>query len=229
MPAGGPHDKPTSQTSRDIITEPARLPMSTDSMRRIVLCFVALTSCAAATAAFAQRGAMTLPRNLDELTDRASDIVRGTVVDARVEKHPELDNLHTIVVTLSVRETLKGDARGTYTFRQYIWDMRDRQDAAGYRKGQDLLLLMNAPSRYGLSSPVGLEQGRFRIERDRSGREVALNGTGNLRLFERLQDAKSRPAALTERQSSLVVKHRSGPIALEDVAAMIRAYTENGG
>ena len=228
MPAGRPHDEPASQTSRDIITEPVRLPMPTDSMRRILLCFVAFAACAAATAALAQRGAMTLPRNLDELTDRASDIVRGTVVDARVEKHPELDNLYTIVVTLSVRETLKGYARDTYTFRQYIWDFRDRHDAAGYRKGQDLLLLMNAPSRYGLTSPVGLEQGRFRIQRDRSGREVALNGTGNLRLFERLQDAKSRPAALTERQARLVARHRSGPIALEEVSAMIRAYAENG-
>ncbi|HEU4515778.1 MAG TPA: hypothetical protein VFR77_00610 [Steroidobacteraceae bacterium] len=203
--------------------------MSTDRLRRILRPIVLVAACIAATSAVAQRGALTLPRNLDELTDRASDIVRGTVVDARVEKHPELDNLHTIVVTLSVRETLKGDARGTYTFRQYIWDIRDRQDAAGYRKGQDLLLLMNAPSRYGLSSPVGLEQGRFRIQRDRAGREVAMNGTGNLRLFERLQDGGPKPAALTERQASLVARHRSGPIPLEDVSAMIRAYAENGG
>lgn len=203
--------------------------MSTDRLRRILRPIVLVAACIAATTAVAQRGALTLPRNLDELTDRASDIVRGTVVDARVEKHPELDNLHTIVVTLSVRETLKGDARGTYTFRQYIWDIRDRQDAAGYRKGQDLLLLMNAPSRYGLSSPVGLEQGRFRIQRDRAGREVAMNGTGNLRLFERLQDGGPKPAALTEQQASLVARHRSGPIPLEDVSAMIRAYAENGG
>ena len=104
------------------------------------------------------------------------DIIRGTVTDARVEKHPELDNLHTIVITLRVRETLKGAARETYTFRQYIWDLRDRSDVAGYRKGQELLLLMNGSSRYGLTSPVGLEQGRFRIQRDRSGREVAMNG-----------------------------------------------------
>jgi hypothetical protein len=130
---------------------------------------------------------------------------------------------------LRLSETLKGNAQGTYTFRQYIWDLRDRQDAAGYRKGQQLLLLMNAPSRYGLASPVGLEQGRFRIQRDRSGREVALNGTGNLRLFERLQDAKSMPATLTERQSSLVARHRGGPVALEDISAMIRAFSTNGG
>jgi hypothetical protein len=202
--------------------------MSTDTMRRILTrCFLVAAACLATAPAFAQRGAITLPRNLDELTDRAQDIVRGTVTDARVEKHPELANLHTIVVTLRVSETLKGSARDTYTFRQYIWDLRDRDDVAGYRKGQELLLLMNGSSRYELTSPVGLEQGRFRIQRDRAGREVALNGTGNLRLFERLQDAQGKPAALSAQQSSLIAKHRSGPVALDELAAMIRAYAGN--
>ena len=121
--------------------------MSADTMRRSAKrALLVLAACIAAAPAFAQRGAMTVPRNLDQLTDRASDIVRGTVVSARVEKHPELSNLDTVVVTLRVHDTLKGHAAGTYTFRQYIWDVRDRYDAAGYRKGQDLLLLMIAPS-----------------------------------------------------------------------------------
>jgi len=166
---------------------------------------------------------MTVPRNLDQLTDRASDIVRGTVVEARVEKHPELTALDTVVVTLRLRETLKGDARGSFTFRQYLWDVRDTYDAAGYRKGQDLLLLMIAPSRLGLSSPAGMDQGRFRIVRDRAGRELAVNGTGNARLFSGLGDAGKQGAALTARQAALVAKHRSGPIAAAELSALIRA------
>jgi hypothetical protein len=142
-----------------------------------------------------------------------------------VEKHPELTNLDTVVVTLRVRETLKGRARGSYTFRQYIWDVRDRYDAAGYRKGQDLLLLMNAPTRYGFTSPVGIQQGRFSIQRDGSGRAIATNGMGNARLFERLDAASARSrAALSPQQASLVAKHRAGPLALEDLTALIRAY-----
>ena len=80
---------------------------------------------------------MTVPRNLEQMVVSAADIVRGTVLSARVEKHPELDNLDTLVVTLEVREAIKGGARGTYTFRQYIWDLRDVHDAAGYHKGQE--------------------------------------------------------------------------------------------
>lgn len=180
-----------------------------------------------AAPAAAQRGAMTVPRNLEQLTDRASDIVRGTVVSARVEKHPELTNLDTVVVTLRLADTLKGDARETFTFRQFIWDVRDRQDAAGYRKGQDLLLLMIAPSRYGLSSPAGLDQGRFRIERDRKGRAMAVNGAGNFRLFDGLDAGTKSGAPLSSRQASLVAKHRKGPVDAAELTAMIRALAGN--
>ena len=48
-------------------------------LRRALL---ALAACLLAAPAAAQRGAMAVPRNLDQLTDRASDIVRGTVVAA---------------------------------------------------------------------------------------------------------------------------------------------------
>jgi len=196
-------------------------------LRRLGRAALIVAACACTAPAFAQRGALTLPRNLEQLTDRASDIVRGTVVSAHVEKHPELDNLDTVVVTLRLSDTLKGSARGTYTFRQFIWDVRDRQDAAGYRKGQELLLLMIAPSRYGLSSPAGLDQGKFRIERDRKGRATAINGTGNFKLFDGLEASPKSTAVLSTRQASLVAKHRKGPVDAAELAAMIRAYAGN--
>lgn len=194
---------------------------------RLARAALILAACACAAPALAQRGALTLPRNLEQLTHRASDIVRGTVVSAHVEKHPELDNLDTVVVTLRLSDTLKGSARESFTFRQFIWDVRDRQDAAGYRKGQELLLLMIAPSRYGLSSPAGLDQGRFRIERDRSGRVVATNGMGNFRLFDGLDAGTKSAAALSARQASLVAKHRKGPVDAAELTEMIRTFAGN--
>ena len=200
-----------------------RLPADTPR-RRAAARLVVLLALAVAAPASAMRGAMTVPRNLEQLTNRASDIVRGTVVEARVEKHPELTALDTVVVTLRVKRTLKGAAAANFTFRQYIWDARDRFDAAGYRKGQDLLLLMIAPSRHGLSSPAGMDQGRFRIVRDSSGREMAINGAGNARLFEGLANGGERKVALTAQQSGLVARHRGGAIAAADLEALIRAF-----
>jgi hypothetical protein len=205
-------------------------PVSTDALRTCWrgACVLAAALLLAAPA-FAQRGAMTVPRDLGQMSERAADIFRGTVISARVEKHPELTNLDTVVVTLRVRETVKGDARGTFIFRQYIWDIRDRWDAAGYRKGQDLLLVLNAPTRYGLTSPVGIEQGRFRISPDGKGGFRALNGTGNAHLFDGVGAAAGQKGiALTPKQAALVAKHRGGPIGLRELMAMFRAFAGTG-
>lgn len=214
---------------RDIIRECDGSPVSTDNMRRnLQRCFLTLLTCVVAAPVWAQRGAMTVPRNLNQLTDRASHILRGTVVSAHVEKHPEFTNLDTVVVTVRVRETLKGDAQGTFTFRQYIWDIRDHYDAAGYAKGQDMLLLMIAPSPHGLSSPAGMDQGRFRIRRDRSGREIAVNGAGNVRLFDGLQsEVEKEGVTLARAQASLIAKHRQGPVDLRELTALIREFARS--
>lgn len=171
----------------------------------------------------AQRGALTRSRNLSELVGQSAAILRGHVVSARVEPHPELANLWTVVVTLRVEEVLKGDVGSTFTFRQFIWDIRDRYDAAGYKKGQGLLLLMNRPTRYGLSSPAGLEQGRFRVLRDGEGRETAVNGHGNAGLFRDLDRQMARMRiSLPPQLATLVKQHRSGPIPLDSLRDLIR-------
>jgi hypothetical protein len=124
---------------------------------------------------------------------------------------------------MRVREMLKGEPRSTYTFRQYIWDIRDRSNAAGYLKGQDLLLLMIEPSAAGLSSPAGLDQGRFRIRRDTDGREVAANGHGNFRLFARLAaDAAKKGETLSPSSLRLAETHQSGPVAVAELSRLIR-------
>jgi hypothetical protein len=204
--------------------------MSADFSRcnrqRILLAFVA---CLMTAPAFAQHGAMTVPRNLDQLVKGAADIVRGNVASAYVEMHPELTNLHTVVVTLRVRETLKGVANGTYTFRQYLWDVRDRNDAAGYHKGQEYLLLMNRPSRYGLTSPAGMDQGRFRIFNDKSGRAVAVNGRANVMLFRGVGAELAREGkTLAPESESLVRKHQKGPIPVDVLTALVRELLQDG-
>lgn len=190
---------------------------------RLQLYVLLLAASTLVAPAFAQQSALTVPRNLEQLTDRAAVIVRGHVVSARMEKHPELTNLDTVVVTLRVQETLKGQAGGTFTFRQYVWDLRDRRNAVGYQKGQQVLLMMIEPSRYGLSSPAGMEQGRFRIERDSSGREYAVNSRDNLRLLDGVgAELASEGIAPSPATTSLLAKHRRGPVELRELTALIR-------
>jgi hypothetical protein len=170
----------------------------------------------------AQRGAMTVQRNLAELADRAEVIVRAQVLSAKSEPHPELRGLDTIVITLRVKERLKGNPPEVFTFRQFVWDIRDRFSTAGYRKGQDLLLLINKPSRYGLTSPTGLEQGRFRVSRDVTGTTTAVNGRGNIALFSNMQEQLREPKVRLSVGASKMVLRNKGPVRLEELSEVIR-------
>ena len=189
-------------------------------LQRFFPTFVALAMAATASA---QDGALTVPRNLEQLTSRSAFILRGNVVSARLEQHPELRGLDTVVVTLQVRETLKGQAGQTFSSRQHVWDLRNRVNPGGYHKGQDLLLLMIAPSRYGLSSPAGLDQGRFQVTRDSAGRETAVNGQGNHQLFDGMsaQFAK-QGVTLSPASSQLVSSQGRGPVEIAELSALIR-------
>lgn len=171
----------------------------------------------------AQRGALTVQRNLAQLTGRADVIVRGRVLSAKFEQHPQLHNLNTVVVSLRVKEVLKGSAPATYTFRQYVWDIRDTFNTAGYRKGQELLLLMNRPSQFGLTSPVGLEQGRFRILHDSAGAATAINGRGNAGLFADIPAQVQARRITLSAGASKMIRVRHGAVRADDLSEVIRA------
>src|SRR5689334_16439512 len=179
---------------------------------------------AVSTYASAQRGALTTPESIDELTQQSTLIVHGYVTSAKVEPHPQFHNLMTVLVTMNVEDTLKGSSQKSLQFRQYIWDIRDQLDAAKYAKNQELLLTLGPVSPYGLRSPVGLEQGRFRITRDSKGQALAVNGRGNLELFRATeQRASERGIKLSTRVTTLARRANAGPIPLADLKDAIRS------
>lgn len=210
---------------RDVATDPR---MGLDMRKRIwstsVYGALAALGLLCATAV-GQRGALTAPRSLDQLSAEARLIVQGYVTSAKVEPHPQLKNLMTVVITVQVEDTLKGPAQKSLQFRQYIWDMRDQLDAASYSKGQEWLLLLGPVSPYGLTSPVGLEQGRFRILRDASGQATAVNGRGNAGLFQATaQRAQTQGLQLSPRVSALTRQTGAAPVPLNDLKDAIRAF-----
>ena len=82
---------------------------------------------------------------------------------------------------------------------------------------------MNGPSRYGLTSPAGMEQGKFRVLRDASGREVAVNGRGNAFLIAASpRNSRKAGSTLSQDASNLVIKHQKGPIPVDELIRLIR-------
>jgi len=140
-----------------------------------------------------------------------------------LEPHEQLKNLMTVVITLQVEETLKGAPVKTLTFRQAVLDRKDLQQEMGYRTGQHLLLALIKPSHYGLSSPAGMEQGRFRIEFLPSGELSATNGFRNAGLFRGLDSQlKSRGIRVVPEVQEMILKPETGPVSLKNLKSLIR-------
>jgi hypothetical protein len=178
-----------------------------------LLVLICLLCCA--SPGYAQQGAQTVSADLDQLVRSAGTILRGQVISVNVEPHPQFPNLQTVVVTISVARVLKGEAASTFTFRQFIWDRGVTSDAAGYRKSGELLLLLNPVSPYGLTSPVGLEQGRFRVVRDAKGKGFAVNGRANFGLFQQVVSKASSRGISFSRQAEVMMEKPSGQASLD--------------
>ena len=190
---------------------------------RLLAHLVALAAILAASPLQAQF--MVLPVNLAYLTQRAGIIVQGRVTEVRYESLPGYPNIPTVEVTLSVEKMVRGPAGSTYTFREILLGRQAKTGKQGYLVGQRLFLFLPAPSRYGLSSPVGIEQGRFHIAREPSGSETVANEWGNAGLFKNVdQDASKAGAQLTTSQLRVATVQR-GPVALDDFVSLVRRLT----
>jgi hypothetical protein len=141
------------------------------------------------------------PLDIGELTQAAGTIVHGRIVAVQQGTHPDYPNVAVVNVTVQVLRNIRGADAQQITFRQWVQPIRQlgvakaparkMRVAAGYTVGQDLVLFLYPPSRYGLTSPVGADQGKFAVLRDASGTHVR-NNAGNAVVFGDLQTSARR-------------------------------------
>lgn len=194
----------------------------------VIISFAA-TFCVS-SAAHAQRGAITLPRNLADLSSNAGQIIQGRVVSATVEPDPRYNHLQTLVLTLAVDDVLKGQAPATFTFREFLWDVRDISDRAGYHLGDEVLLFLNRPTTLGLVTPVGLQQGRFRVVKGADGQDYAINANQNSGLFDNVvRSGALNPAKLSAKSRATVQSFQRGPIALTALKESVHLLVQSPG
>ena len=165
------------------------------------------------------------PVNLAYLSQRADVIVQGQITRVQHEPLPGYPNIPTVEVTIRVERTLRGLPKPTYTFREVYLGLRAREGKRAYRTGQRMLLFLPSPSRLGLSSPIGIGQGRFHIGVDPAGDAKLVNEQGNAGLFENVErDAIRAGRSLTAAQRKLA-SMKSGPAPLEDFVSLVRSLT----
>jgi hypothetical protein len=179
---------------------------------------------AAAHPLAAQRNARVMRFNAAQMALAADTIVAGKVTAVRVEPHPQFPEMSTLVVTLQITDLWKGQSGAPFSFRQYVSDEADIRTHLNYRVGQEVLLFMTRPSKYGLSAPVGLDQGRFSVTVDAQGNRQAINGANNSGLFHNVE--KTRPGLSTRMSAAaqqMVAQHRAGAVAYDQLKSIVEA------
>jgi hypothetical protein len=197
-----------------------------------IRCWQAVTLYLLAAALFCVLSASPLPAqfavrpvNLAYLSQRADVIVQGQITSVRHAPLPGYPNIPTVEVTLSVERSLRGLPGKTYTFREVCLGLRSAEGKQAYKTGQRLLLFLPSPSQYGLSSPIGLGQGRFQVGSDFTGSARLANEQGNAGLFRNVErDAAKAGIKLTPDQRKLASTNR-GPVPLEGFVSLVKSLT----
>jgi hypothetical protein len=135
------------------------------------------------------------PLELQELVDQSHQIFVGKVVSIQEGVVPE-SNLNYTEYTFAVSDWVKGGSAKMITVRQ-LGRFNGVSQIPGlpkYKKGKETLLFIHRASQIGLTSPVGLHQGHFPIEKSANGERFVLPGRMNSSLLKaRLQSGS--PAA----------------------------------
>ena len=140
------------------------------------------------------RATQVRPLNLEQMTERAATIFTGVCTEVRVERDPNVGWVS--VASFEVERTVKGRVARTATVRllggQPDLEPRSTSIAGmpGFHRGDEVVLFLYGTSALGLTSPVGLGQGRFTVVRDKAGKKLAINAFGNDRLLDGLAPAK---------------------------------------
>jgi hypothetical protein len=149
-------------------------------LRRIVAPALALTLITGVA-----RAVTLTPMTLEEVTAEAARIVHGTVT--QVTSASDDGGVPATWVTVAVATTLKGARESTITFKQAGTSEQPTSGGAvffdgfpRYREGDEMVLFLRGESRFGFTSPVGLGQGAYRVDRA-SGHPEVRPDTGSRR------------------------------------------------
>ncbi len=152
--------------------------------------------------------------NLSEMVQEADRIVVGKVISA-VESAipgPGGGTIPIMEYTLLVSNTLKGATDARMVIRHVRLpgasfflgnESATRMGLPVYKVDEEVVLFLTGESSLGLSSPVGLVQGAFRVQMDKSGQPVSIvNGVGNVGLMRGADSAANPRMKMAQEQGA---------------------------
>jgi hypothetical protein len=163
--------------------------------------------------------------SLAYLVQRADVIVQGRVTNVSHDHLPGYPNIPTVTVTLNVENMLRGPATGTYTFREVFLGLRGKEGKQSYSVGHRILLFLPTPSPFGLSSPVGIEQGRFHVGAESASGAKVFNEIGNYGLFKDVENSANKAGIQLTKKQLQVAATANGPVPLDDFLSLVKSLT----
>ena len=162
------------------------------------------------------------PLNLEELTRKAGTIVVGRCTAVEQVGHPRHRTPMT-KVTIRVDRSLKGRSGKTLIFRMASQAGSGASDSGAvgvprFRPDEDLILFLYPESRSGLTSPVGLGQGKFTRVKGKDGREIAVNEFSNRPLFRDFS-----PGAAKKLGRGARGRDKGGPVPSSELVQWVEA------
>ncbi len=156
-----------------------------------------------------------IPPSFDELVSRADVIFDGEVTGLESQWIGE-GSEHRIVtyVTFKVNQALKGDPGATYSMRMLGGTVDGRtmevSDAPKFKVGdRDILFVEHNGSQF--IPLVGIQHGRFRVQKNQNGRDTLLTGEG-----QPLADVNQLGA------DEQAVAHTKAALSLDDFKAAVK-------
>lgn len=151
---------------------------------------------------------------LGEMAGRADRVFVGRCVDRTSATDAAL-GIAVTTYTFAVTDPIKGVTAGRTSFRVPGTPQRPLLTGLpAFDVGEEALLLLYSPSQAGFSTPLGMDQGFFRITSPAGSPPQAVNGTGNDRLLEDIAEPITRAHGL---------RHDArGPVDLDRLVRLLR-------
>ena len=179
--------------------------------------------------------------NLEEMTKEAQRIVVGVCLERKEGKKflgPKAPPIQYREYTFQVNEVIKGGVGNTLTIRQVNLGGRKGQEGAqqfessnplplpDYQPGQEVLLFLGGDSVLGFTSPVGMDQAVFDIQRV-DGKSFLQSRSGNRSVFRGMSaEQKSISIPLSPSEIGLFSDREGKEISYEPFVSLIRKLAQ---
>ncbi len=172
---------------------------------------------------------LVLQLDLQQMTELAERVFVGRCISAT--EGVDRNGRPVVYVSYEVTETLKG-ARpvGTpaerITFKQIrMTTTTSVSELPHYEVGEESIVFLSGESDIGLTAPVGLMQGKFRVVTDSAGEKKVLNGHGNRGLLQGLKKNKTVKLMALSKKESRLISSGSTDIPYDDFVSLVKRFT----